>query len=52
MTWLEERVGELTIVIRRDRHRHYTARAYRGNALAGIFLSLDAYNLWKAGWMK
>jgi|1185.fasta_scaffold18971_3 hypothetical protein len=48
MTWIEERVGSLTAVVRRDRRRHYTVRVYRGNALSAIFSSLGSYNAWKA----
>jgi hypothetical protein len=48
MTWIEERVGSLTAVIRRDRRRHYTVRLYRGNALSAIFPSLGSYLAWKA----
>jgi hypothetical protein len=51
-TWSEDRIGNLTAVIRRSRYRHYSIRIYRGCALAAIFSSLNAYLAWKAGWMK
>lgn len=39
-TWSEHTAGPYTVVVRRDRSRHYTARAYRGRALAAILVGL------------
>lgn len=45
-TWIEHVVGPFTVVVRRSRSRHYTARVYRGRALSALLIglaSIDAF---------
>ncbi len=41
-TWSEHTAGPYTVVVRRTRSGHYTARIYRGRAFAGSLRGLRA----------